>query len=225
MLRIRVWDENPDHVPASVYPLGLRETLVQALQIQGDANWEITPAHLDQPAQGLADSDLARTDVLIWWGHRRHAMLEAKRVSAICEQVRERGMGLIALHSAHYSQPFQRLLETSGDLDGGWRVDYQPEWIRICAPWHPIAEGLTDFILPSEEMYGAPFQVPAPDCVILQSYFPAGGESFPSGLVWERGPARGRIFYFRPGHETCPSYHSLEVQRLLVNAVRWAAKT
>ena len=33
----------------------------------------------------------------------------------------------------------------------------------------------------------------------------------------------GRVVYFRPGHETFPSYHNANVLRVIENAVRWAA--
>ena len=48
-----------------------------------------------------------------------------------------------------------------------------------------------------------------------------GGDIFRSGLCYSRG--RGRIFYFRPGHETLPTYHHPAVQRVITNAVHWAA--
>jgi trehalose utilization protein len=91
-------------------------------------------------------------------------------------------------------------------------------------------------------MYGAPFDVPPPACVILQSYFPNGGEYFPSGLTWTVGEGKtpgftsgpgggigegegiGRVFYLRPGHETIPTYFNENIRRLIANAVLWAAK-
>jgi trehalose utilization protein len=39
-------------------------------------------------------------------------------------------------------------------------------------------------------------------------------------MTWRRG--LGNIFYFRPGHETYPTYHQTEVQHVLRNAVKWA---
>jgi trehalose utilization protein len=48
-----------------------------------------------------------------------------------------------------------------------------------------------------------------------------GGEVFRSGCCFHRG--KGKIFYFRPGHETFPIYHQPEVLRVITNAVRWAA--
>lgn len=215
--QVLVWDENGGHVPLAIYPDGIRGTLAALFNQHEDLQAEAV--HLDQPAQGL--NRLNQADLLVWWGHQRHGELAASQAEAIAERVRQ-GMGLMVLHSGHYSQPFKRVLNCSGELLGGWREDERPEELRVCAPWHPICQGIPDFTLAQEEMYGAPFDVPPPDAVLLQSYFPAGGESFPSGLVWTVG--QGRVFYFRPGHETCPSYHHQTVQQLLLRAALWLVR-
>ncbi|HSU65916.1 MAG TPA: ThuA domain-containing protein, partial [Tepidisphaeraceae bacterium] len=48
-----------------------------------------------------------------------------------------------------------------------------------------------------------------------------GGEVFRSGCTWMRGA--GKVFYFRPGHETHPTYKDANVLRVIENAIRWAA--
>jgi trehalose utilization protein len=129
-------------------------------------------------------------------------------------------MGLIVLHSGHHSKIFRRLMGTSCDLK--WREAGERERIWVVDPSHPIAEGLGDgFAIDEEEMYGEHFDVPAPDRLVLVSWF-QGGEVFRSGCCYERG--RGRIFYFRPGHETHPTYFHPEVRRVIANATRWAAQ-
>jgi trehalose utilization protein len=100
-----------------------------------------------------------------------------------------------------------------------WRHD-ERETVWAVAPGHPIAAGVPpSFVIPEQEMYGEFFDVPPPEEVVFISSF-TGGEVFRSGCCWTRG--RGRIFYFSPGHETNPVYHQPEVQRVLVNATRWA---
>ena len=69
-------------------------------------------------------------------------------------------------------------------------------------------------------MYGERFDIPTPEKLVFISWY-AGGEVFRSGCTWERG--HGRIFYFSPGHETFPIYHDKHVQRIFLNAARWAA--
>jgi trehalose utilization protein len=128
-------------------------------------------------------------------------------------------MGLIVLHSGHHSKIFKRLMGTTCDLN--WREAGERERVWVVDPAHPIAEGLGHgFTLDAEEMYGEHFDVPAPDRLVLISWF-SGGEVFRSGCCYERG--RGRIFYFRPGHETHPSYRHPGVRRVIANAASWAA--
>ena len=51
--------------------------------------------------------------------------------------------------------------------------------------------------------------------------FFSGGEVFRSGCTFTRG--WGKIFYFQPGHEEYPIYFNPQIQRIITNAVRWAA--
>ena len=242
-IRVLVWDENPSHAPKEVYPNAIRGAIAEGLQAL-EPRIEARTAHLDEHEQGCPDSLLYETDVLLWWAHARHSAVSEDIAKRIHYHVHERGMGFIALHSAHYAKPLQWVLGTSGHLKGGWR-EAEPsdtEEIRVCAPRHPIAEGIEDFTLAQEEMYGAPFEVPAPTCLVFQSYFPLGGEYFPSGICWSVGKGKtegftsgpgngvgegegaGRVFYFRPGHETFPTYFHPTVQRILKNAVLWCAR-
>jgi trehalose utilization protein len=71
-------------------------------------------------------------------------------------------------------------------------------------------------------MYGEHFDIPQPDQLVFISWF-QGGEVFRSGCCWHRG--KGKIFYFRPGHETFPIYYNEQVQRVIYNGVRWLAPT
>jgi len=89
-------------------------------------------------------------------------------------------------------------------------------------PGHPIADGLEDeyFELAHTEMYGELFDIPEPDELIFISWF-EGGEVFRSGCCWTRG--KGKVFYFRPGHETFPLYFDANVQRVIANGVKYVA--
>ena len=71
-----------------------------------------------------------------------------------------------------------------------------------------------------EEMYGERFDIPAPETLIFLSWF-SGGELFRSGCCYTRG--RGKIFYFRPGHESYPTYLNPDDRRVIANAARWVA--
>jgi trehalose utilization protein len=242
-LRVLVWDENPPHAPKELYPDGIRGAVADGLRdMDGAGQFAVSTAHLDDPDQGVSDEVLANTDVLLWWGHARHGDVEDSLAKRVARRVREDGMGFVALHSAHYAKTFQQVLNTTGHLKGGWRESTDTEEIRVCAPWHPIADGVEDFVLDNEEMYGAPFEVPPPQVLVLQSYFPLGGETFPCGICWTvgegidpeftsgpgggkgQGEGAGRVFYFRPGHETYGTYFDPRIRRVIYNAVRWAGR-
>jgi|688.fasta_scaffold12917_8 trehalose utilization protein len=221
-LRVTVWNEfrheKKDSKVAEIYPRGIHETIAEFLR--SDGNIDVTTSWLDQPEHGLSEERLAAADVLVWWGHMAHGEVE----DAIADRVQRRvleGMGLIILHSGHYSKIFKRLMGTTCSLK--WRESTDKERVWNVAPHHPITAGLGEYFeLPSEEMYGEPFGIPSPDELIFISWF-TGGEVFRSGATWQRG--HGRIFYFRPGHETYPTYHDPSVQRVITNAVKWARPT
>lgn len=244
VVRALVWDEKPSHAPKSVYPDSINGAIAQGLNELGGGAIKAITANLEDLEQGVSENTLEQTDVLLWWGHARHSEVTDSTAARIHRHVHERGMGFIALHSAHYAKPFQWVVQCPGHLKGGWReqTPADTEEITVCAPRHPIAEGVSAFTLPEEEMYGGPFEVPPPLCLVLQSYFPLGGEYFPSGICWTvgtgktegftSGPGRGigegqgigRAFYFRPGHETYPTYFDPNVRLILKNAVLWCAK-
>jgi trehalose utilization protein len=242
-VRVLVWDENPAHAPKELYPNGLRGAVAEGLQKYDSAGeLSVSTAHLDEASQGVPQNLLESTDVLVWWGHARHGEVADELAERVAREVRTRGMGFVCLHSGHYSKTFKKVLNATGHLKGGWRESNDTEEIVVAAPWHPIAEGVSNFTLPAEEMYGGPFDVPPQEVLVLQSYFPLGGETFPSGIVWTvgegidpeftsgpgggkgQGHGVGRVFYFRPGHETYPTYYNDDVRRVIYNGVRWAGK-
>lgn len=217
-IRVTVWGENvheqTSKLVASVYPETMHRCIADALTAPGI---EATTATLQEPEHGLTARRLAETDVLVWWGHAAHGEVSDTIAQRVTEAVWS-GMGAIFLHSAHFSKPFKRLMGTPCNLT--WREAGERERIWLTARNHPIAAGLPDhFELEQEEMYGEPFGVPEPMETVFISWF-QGGEVFRSGLTWKRGA--GNVFYFRPGHETYPTYHDANVRKVLANAVRWA---
>ncbi|MBI2442195.1 MAG: ThuA domain-containing protein [Lentisphaerae bacterium] len=219
-IRVTVWNEfRHEKENAAVkkhYPDGMHAAIAKTLSAQPGIR--ARTATLDEPEHGLTEQTLADTDVLTWWGHVAHGEVSDQVVARVQQRVLS-GMGLIVLHSGHFSKVFRRLMGTNCSLK--WREADEKERLWNLESGHPIAEGLGDFFeLPYEEMYGERFDIPTPEELIFISWF-EGGEVFRSGCCWTRG--HGRIFYFRPGHETYPTYHDANVQRILVNAVRWAA--
>ena len=223
-IRVTLWNEGRHEktMPrvAELYPDGMHRAIGRSLEGKpGIAS--VRCVALDDPGQGLTDEILADTDVMTWWGHCAHDDVTEENAAKVQQRVLE-GMGLIVLHSGHLSKPFVRLMGTGCFLK--WREHGEhgeKERLWVVDPAHPIVEGLPDYIeLPNTEMYGEPFGIPKPDDLVFISWF-QGGEVFRSGCCWHR--ERGKVFYFRPGHETFPIYHDARVLRVLYNAVRWAA--
>lgn len=218
-IHVTLWNEfvherqNP--AVSKIYPKGIHGALGEALVKHDDLL--IRTATLDEPEQGLPQAVLDETDVLLWWGHAAHDQVLDETVARVQQRVLA-GMGLIVLHSGHFSKIFKRLMGTSCALC--WREAGERERVWVVNPGHPIAQGLGDCIeIENSEMYGEPFGIPTPDELIFVSWF-QGGEVFRSGATWTRGS--GRIFYFSPGHEVYPIYHHPDVQRVIANGIRWA---
>jgi len=220
MIRVTVWNEfRHEHIREEVrqvYPDGIHRAIADGLEREG--GFRVRTATMPEPEHGLSEEVLKDTDVLVWWGHIAHREVD----DAVVERVHRRvldGMGLVVLHSGHHSKIFRKLTGTTCDLK--WREAGEKERIWVVDPSHPIAAGLPEYFeLKPEEMYGEHFDIPAPDELVLVSWF-EGGEVFRSGCTFRRG--RGKIFYFRPGHETYPTYYHPLVRRVIANGVRWAA--
>ena len=208
-IRALVWNENrheqTNALVRKLYPSGIHGEIATALQEAGGITVET--ATLDEPEHGLTVEKLARTDVLLWWGHTAHGEVKDEIVERVQERVWQ-GMGLIVLHSGHFSKIFRRLMGTPCALS--WREAGEVERLWVLNKNHPIAAGLPEYFeVANEEMYGEPFSVPEPLETLFISWF-EGGEVFRSGLTYQRGA--GKIFYFRPGHEARSEEHTSELQ-------------
>jgi trehalose utilization protein len=217
--RVIFWNEyiheKKDPAVAAVYPQGIHSELAAAFA--HDSQLICETATLEEKEHGLSVDRLDATDVLVWWGHLAHKQVEDEIAERVKKRVLE-GMGLVVLHSGHYSKIFQRLLGTTCSL--GWREAGEKERVWVCQPGHPIARDLPAYFeIPHEEMYTEPFGIPNPDELVFISWF-QGGEVFRSGCCWRRGA--GKIFYFRPGHETFPTYRQPEVLQVIRNGIGWA---
>lgn len=222
-LKITVWNEyrheqHSDEI-GELYPTGIHGAIAEHLENQPGIA-EVRKASLDEHQHGLTAQVLEGTDVLIWWSHIAHDEVNDEVVERIHARVLD-GMGLIVLHSGMGSKIFTRLMGTTGRVK--WREDGETERLWVVDPAHPIADGIGEYIeLDETEMYGEHFDVPPPDELVFISWF-EGGEVFRSGCCYHRG--RGKVFYFRPGHETYPIYYQDDVLRVIQNACWWAAPT
>lgn len=268
-VRVLVWDEQQPE-QAKAYDNFLGNAIADHLRAK--AGLRVLSVDINMPEQGLDTATLDATDVLVWWGHRKHLEIKDERVEEIVRRVLDGRLGFIGLHSAHFSQPFMRLMHERAKLDAprqvpeaersgakfdfstpvkrspvkpeskltpslekvgdvwkltppgcsfpAWRADGAPSHVRTLLPEHPIAAGLpATWDIPQTEMYSEPFHIPAPDAVVFEERWDKG-EHFRSGCTWQVG--EGRVFYFRPGHETYPVFRQTENLRAIENAVRWA---
>lgn len=218
MIKVTVWNEffheREKEKVKEIYPDGIHNVIANFLRSD---DIQVRTATLEDEECGLTQEVLDDTDVLIWWGHVRHKLVPDE----VAERVRDsvlKGMGFVALHSSHRCKPFTMLMGTSGNLM--WREHGDMERVWVCAPHHPIVKGIDKFIvIPHEEMYGEPFDIPEPDQLVMIGWY-EGGEVFRSGCCYQRGA--GKIFYFQPGHETYPTFYLEDVQTIIRNAVYWA---
>jgi len=219
-IRVTVWNEyrheKSDETVAKLYPEGIHGFIAGFLGSNADI--ETRTATLDEPEHGLTEDVLDSTDVLIWWGHMAHGEVSDEIVDKVQTRILN-GMGLIVLHSGHFSKIFKRMMGTNCSLK--WREVGERERLWVVDPGHPIAQGIGQYFeIPHVEMYGELFDIPKPDELVFISWF-QGGEVFRSGCAYHRG--KGKVFYFRPGHETLPIFAQAQVQTVITNAVRWAA--
>ncbi|GAA4267416.1 ThuA domain-containing protein [Frondihabitans peucedani] len=221
-IRITVWNEfvhetRGDAVVVANYPDGIHEVVAAGLREHLGDGASVATATLRDPEHGLTEEVLAQTDVLFWWGHIAHDEVSDEVAQRVVDHVHA-GMGLVVLHSGHYSKVFKRLMGTTCSLK--WRNDGERELVWTVMPGHPIAEGVPHPIrIERQEMYGEFFDIPVPDEEVFLSTF-AGGEVFRSGVAYTRG--LGRVFYFSPGDQEYPVYHHPDIRRVLANAARWA---
>ena len=225
-LRVTVWNENlhEQHQESvkKIYPKGMHTPIAEGIERELGSGVTVQVATFDEPEHGLTEKRLAETDVLTWWGHQAHDLVEDAVVDRVHARVLD-GMGLVVLHSGHHSKIFRRLMGTTCHLR--WRSDPggEREAIWTVNPGHPIAAGVPQpIVIPHQEMYGEFFDIPQPDELVFISSF-EGGEVFRSGCCFTRG--NGRIFYFGPADQEFPAYHQADVQRVIANGVAWCARS
>ncbi|MET3808036.1 trehalose utilization protein [Nakamurella sp. UYEF19] len=220
-LRVLVWGENRheqvEPPVAQRYPTGMHGAIADGIRENLVDGARVRTAVFDDPQHGLTEEVLADTDVLTWWGHAAHSEVDDEVVDRVHRHVLA-GMGLVVLHSGHWSKIFGRLMGTSCTLR--WRSEHDRELVWTVDPTHPIAQGVPNpIIIEEQEMYGEFFDIPVPDELVFISGF-TGGEVFRSGCTWKRG--FGKIFYFSPGDQDFPVYFHPDVRRVISNGVQWA---
>jgi trehalose utilization protein len=220
-INVVVWGENRheqlEPEVAERYPNGMHGAIKEGIEENLGSKASVTTVTLDDPEHGLTEEVLSGTDVLVWWGHAAHGDVSDEVVERVYRHVLS-GLGLIVLHSGHWSKIFGKLMGTSCTLR--WRSDHDRELVWTVDPTHPIAQGIPNpIVIDEQEMYGETFDIPTPDQLVFISGF-TGGEVFRSGATWHRG--HGKIFFFSPGDQDYPVYFHKDVRRVIANGVEWA---
>jgi trehalose utilization protein len=272
-IRVLVWDERQQAQKTAYDGQFLGDTLAAYLAQQPGLTVKSTG--LNEPEQGLSEEALNNCDVLIWWGHQKHDQVADEHVQAILERLKKGKLGLVALHSAHWSKPFIAAMNTRSvddALQSVPRADREkikvieipakhaltgpndaltpsfrrftaddgtdtlevhlpscvfsyvnasgkPSHVTTYLPKHPIAKGVpATFDIPQTEIYAGAFGVPKPDAMIFGEKWDDGHE-FTSGCAWR--VEKGKVFYFRPGHETYPIFKQEAPLKIVVNAIHW----
>jgi trehalose utilization protein len=219
--RVVVWSEKT--APKKVYPNDINGAVAEGLESLKAKGWEVVTASISDPDQGIPAKLLDKTDVLMWWGHKRHGDVKDSYVKKIVDRVKNGGMGFIAMHSAHFSKPLKALLGTNCGWKGGYVEDGSKLEIIVTDKEHPIAKGISDFTYPHTERYTEPFEIPEPQSNVFDGVYtrPDGStEHSRQGMTFVVG--KGRVFYFQPGHETYPMFFDKNIRKILCNAVEWA---
>ena len=219
-----VWSEGT--APKNVYPNDINTAIAEGLRASVEMKgWDVVVANLSDPDQGLPDALLAKADVLVWWGHKKHGQVTDELAAKIAKRVKEEGMGFIALHSAHFAKPNKLMMGTACTF-AAYVGDNKETVIKVAAGDHPITKGVAkEFTIENEERYSDPYAVPPTTAT------PLGGthihkdgvkEESTQGYCWKVG--KGNYFYCQAGHETNPIYFQPEIRKIMANAVIWAAK-
>ena len=134
-VRVLVWGENrheqiEPHV-ADIYPDGMHNTIAAGISENLGDRGRVTTTTLDEPEHGLTEEVLADLDVLVWWGHAAHGEVADEVVERVHRHVLS-GLGLVVLHSGHWSKIFGKLMGTTCTLR--WRSEQDRELVWTVEP-------------------------------------------------------------------------------------------
>lgn len=221
---IVVWSEGT--APKNVYPNDINAAIVEGLK--ADKRFEkdtIIAASINDPDQGINDELLAKTDVLLWWGHKKHGQVTDALAAKIKQRWMDGKMGFIGLHSAHFAKPNKALMGTACSFSC-YKGDSTTTKVTITDKSHPIAEGVAEtFTVENAERYGDPYIVPEGYKSMfdgLSALKDGKTDNAKMGYAWESvNGSKSRFFYFQLGHETNPIYFDTNVRKIIANATLW----
>ncbi len=114
-IRVLVWDEQQPEQKNAYGEKFLGQTIADHLSTK--PGLQVKTAALSSPDQGLGAAQLDEIDVLIFWSHKKNAEFSDKHAEEIARRVQDGKIGLITLHSAHWSKPFIKLMQARAIAD------------------------------------------------------------------------------------------------------------
>ena len=139
MIRVTIYNEfaheKTDDTVKLIYPNGIHMALKEHIE---DDEITVKTVTLDN-VNDITDELLNNTDVMLWWGHMHHSDVPDEVANRVQNAVLS-GVGMILLHSAHHSKPFNLLMGTPCSL--GWRENGDREYVWAVDPSHQIAQGI-----------------------------------------------------------------------------------
>lgn len=191
-VRVLIWDEQQPQQKQAYGDRFLGETIAAYLSKLPGVT--VRTAHPGLPEQGLDEAGLDSADVVVWWGHVRNKDVDDARAERLVSRVRKGRLALVALHSAHWSKPFVRLMQERAKSDA---LTQLPEAERASAKWEyrnqdPIGKGVKagDPLTPRMEKVGETWQLALPACV-FPAYRPDGAPGHITTVLPEHPIARG----------------------------------
>ncbi len=181
-------------------------------ELISDADLLITSRHsrpddIDWREEGIVDT-MSKGE-LLWTD---------ENAVAIIDNVRNRGMGFLALHNtiACRNKKITGLL----DIEPIPHNEVQPVWIRDLNQEHPVTEGMKNFFVPLDEQFAVVVKSGA-TITLFETTAIHDKRNAVGGWCLEQG--KGRIVGLLPGHTT-ELYRLREYQEILWRAAHWAMK-
>jgi len=139
-------------------------------------------------------------------------------VKAIIDNVRNRGMGLLALHNTILAgnRQFMEFL----DVREVMYHELEPLWVTNINKNHPIMNGVGKFLIDNDEQFAVIIRSKSTD-TLFQTTAIHGKRQAISGWALESG--KGRIVGLLPG-KTIDAYQTPEYQNIIWRSAHWAMK-
>jgi trehalose utilization protein len=102
-IRVLVWDEQQP-AQKEAYDNFLGNAIAEHLRSK--PGLQVRSSSIQDGEQGVSPAVLDFAQVIVWWGHVRHAEIKSELGNDIVSRIQRGQCNLVAIHSAHWSTPF-----------------------------------------------------------------------------------------------------------------------